>query len=77
LLIRLLDENGKEVQLKNALLPSSNVALKAGAADAAIVPFELPVEAGNAKSVRVMFLMNGFGPDGQIYVDELGLYRLD
>jgi hypothetical protein len=77
LLIRLLDENGKEVQLKSALLPASNVALKAGAPDAAMVPFELPAEAGNAKSMRLMLVLNGFGPDGQIYVDDLSLYRLD
>jgi hypothetical protein len=77
LLIRLLDETGKEVQVKGAVLPNSNIALHSGAPDSVIVPFELPADAANAKTVRLLFLMNGFGPDGQIYVDDLGVYRLD
>ncbi len=77
LLIQLLDEAGKVVAVKDAILPNSSIALHAGAPTSAIVPFELPANAGSAKSIRVMFLMDGFGPDGKIYLDEVGLYRLN
>ena len=75
--LQILDATGKIVKVEGATLPDANIVLHVGAPDSVVIPFELPADAGAAKTMRVMLVLDGFGPDAQIYVDDIGIYRLD
>lgn len=58
-------------------LPASTIALQPGAWSSVVVPFTLPEDkTGKATSVRLLLLLDGFDPDGKIYVDDAGIYKV-
>lgn len=59
-------------------LPASNIALQPGSWSSIVIPFTLPVDkTGKATSVRLLLLLDGFGPDGKVYVDDVGMYKIE
>lgn len=69
-------ENGETN--KEIPLPSSNIQLQAGKWASVVIPFILP-DAKNSAAMRVSLVLgvDGFQPDGQIYLDNIGIYRID
>jgi hypothetical protein len=58
-------------------LPASSIALQPGAWSSVVIPFTLPKDkTGKATSVRLLLLLDGFDPDGRIYVDDAGIYKI-
>lgn len=77
LTLETLDSKG-EVLLGKYTLPSINIRLKAGSWRNAVIPFTLPEAAADRGALRVRIRVNldHFEPDGEIYVDSVGLYKV-
>jgi hypothetical protein len=75
--IQILDASGKTLRSKEVALPSANVPLDTSGQYAVRVPFVLPKDIANAKSIRVMLLLDGLNPDKKVYVDTIGIYQLN
>lgn len=59
-------------------LPSSMIPLQPGAWTSIVIPFTLPVDkTEKATSVRLLLLLDGFEPDGEMYVDDTGIYKME
>jgi hypothetical protein len=59
-------------------LPSSAIPLKPGAWQTIVLPFTLPSDdSGEAASIRVLVELEHFEPDGEIYLDDVGLYKVE
>lgn len=58
-------------------VPFASISLQPGSWGLTAVPFTLPPNNGNAKSFRMHILIDGFQPDGEIYLDGAGIYRVD
>ncbi|TWU15036.1 hypothetical protein Pla52o_55730 [Novipirellula galeiformis] len=60
------------------ILPSTLITLKPGTWSNSVVPFTLTEDkTGKATAVRMLMLLDGFGPDGELYVDDAGIYKID
>jgi len=58
-------------------LPSSNIPLQAGAWSSIVIPFQLTEDKTHtATNVRLLLLLDGFEPDGKIYIDDVGIYKV-
>jgi hypothetical protein len=59
-------------------LPSSAIPLKPGEWQTIVLPFTLPSDdSGEAASIRVLVELEHFEPDGEIYLDDVGLYKVE
>jgi len=77
LAIQILDDAGKTLRLKETALPSVNVPLDASGKHAVRVPFVLPKDIADAKSMRIMLLLDGLNPDKKVYLNSVGMYQLN
>lgn len=75
--LRLQVLNAKGEVMEGAMaLPSSDLSLRSGAWAMAAVPFTLPANSGGeAKSFRLLLLLNDFTPAREIYLDDVGIYK--
>lgn len=59
-------------------LPTGSIPLQAGVWADITIPFTLPqTNAEKAASVRIMVELNHFDPNDEIYLDDVGIYRMD
>jgi hypothetical protein len=58
-------------------LPSLNIVLQPGAWTKVVVPFKLPPSSVPNAKIRLMVLLDGFHPDAEIYLDDVGIYRFE
>ena len=59
------------------LLPTANIALPPGIWTNTIISFTLPEGNERSQSVRLLVTLDGFGPDGEIYLDDVAIYRVE
>jgi len=62
------------VQIPSTPFPQGNLALKSGQWVSITVPFQLPT-GPSFSQLRFMVLLSGFSPSGEIYLDDVGIYR--
>ena len=74
--LQILDAADKTLRIKEVALPSANVPLDATGTNTVRVPFVLPAHLDNAKSMRVMLLLDGLNPDKKVSINKIGIYQL-
>ena len=62
---------------KGVTLPSLNITLEPGQWTSFTLPFTLPATKTDTAQVGLMLLMDGFAPDGKIYIDDAGIYKIE
>jgi hypothetical protein len=68
----------RETRSGRFALPSSAIPLQPGVWQTIVLPFTLPPDSsGEAASIRVMVELDNFEPDGEIYLDDVGLYKVE
>jgi hypothetical protein len=77
LIVQILDANGKVLNLRQIVLPSTNISFNATKDSTVAVPFTLPADVEKAATVRFMLLMDGLNPDKKVLVKNAGIYRLE
>jgi hypothetical protein len=75
--LQVLDAKGEALGTE-ITLPEGTVALEVNSWASTTLPFKLPVDkTGKAASVRLLLLLNRFQPDGVIYIDDVGVLKIE
>jgi len=76
LVVQVLDGSGNVLTNNNLSIPPVNIKLIPGQWSSVRCPFELPASDNGSYKLRLIIQLNGFDPDGKIYIDDAGILKV-